>query len=295
MNHQIKALELVPKVMAISIGNSKNMRAFVDNEGGIWFCLRDVLEAMGSSTPPSVAKRSVIDIFGEGVIQVNPLQTAGGMQNVAFAHESATTYLIANGNTETSKNLNRKIHAEILPELRKTGRYEVVPQTREQRLAQAVLDSVQIIEEEREARKLVEQKLLEESTRHKSTALKLKHSKIILDTQKPKVDFANRVVKSSELFSLTDGLRMLGVIKTNKMIAVLRSGVVNSEFNSDFKWLESESPSRPMQKARANGWVELKVVEDALGKPRQQTCMTMAGVFKLRQLLEEFGVPIEVL
>ena len=94
---------------------------------------------------------------------------------------------------------------------------------------------------------------------------------------------------------MTDGLRMLGVIKTNKMIAVLRSGMVNGEFNSDFKWLESESPSRPMQKARANGWVELKVVEDALGKPRQQTCMTMAGVFKLRQLLEEFGVPIEVL
>lgn len=138
MNHQIKALELVSSINTISIGNSKNMRAFVDNEGGIWFCLRDVLEAMGSSTPPSVAKRSVIDIFGDGVIQVNPIQdTLGRMQNVAFAHESATTYLIANGNTEASKNLNKKIHAEILPELRKTGRYELAPKTEAEKLLEA--------------------------------------------------------------------------------------------------------------------------------------------------------------
>ena len=140
MHHQIKALELVPKVVAISIGNSKNMRAFVDNEGGIWFCLRDVLEAMGSSTPPSVAKRSVIDIFGDGVIQVNPIQDAlGRTQNVAFTHESATTYLIANGNTETSKNLNKKIHAEILPELRKTGRYEVEAPSKTQQVLDVIL------------------------------------------------------------------------------------------------------------------------------------------------------------
>ena len=98
MNHQIQALELVPKVMAISIGNSKNMRAFVDNEGGIWFCLVDVLEALESKSQTNNVSRTITDIFGDGCLSKTPIQDAlGRMQNVTFAHESATTYSLDKG------------------------------------------------------------------------------------------------------------------------------------------------------------------------------------------------------
>lgn len=96
----------------------------VDHEGTLWFVLRDLLTAMGTSTPVTVAVESVKQGLGEGFNDVVPLQTEGGLQQFVVVSEMAATYLVSRSNTETGRKLNRFIHLEVLPQIRKTGKYE---------------------------------------------------------------------------------------------------------------------------------------------------------------------------
>jgi prophage antirepressor-like protein len=93
--------------------------------GEIAFCLSDVLVAIGSGTNASRAKSLIEEGFGEGVVIVHTLQTSGGEQDLLFVLESGLTFLLSRSRTELGKQLNRLIHAEILPSLRKTGKYQL--------------------------------------------------------------------------------------------------------------------------------------------------------------------------
>ena len=115
----------------------------IDQNGEPWFVLRDVLQAMGSSTPPNVAKASVIDGLGEGYNNVIPLQTAGGTQQTTIISEPAVTFLVSRSNTDTGKRLNRWIHAEVLPSIRKTGSYGL-PQVKDPSLAAHVKTLIEL-------------------------------------------------------------------------------------------------------------------------------------------------------
>lgn len=95
-----------------------------DQNGNPWFVLRDLLEAMGTSTPVTVAIDSIKQGLGDGFNEVIPiLDSLGREQNAIVVAESAATYLLSRSNTEDGRKLNRFIHVEILPALRKTGAY----------------------------------------------------------------------------------------------------------------------------------------------------------------------------
>lgn len=100
------------------------IRTITDEHGEPWFVLRDVLEAMGSKTTTTNALESIKQGLGEGYSNEIPLQTKGGLQTVVIVSEPAVTHLVSRSNTETGRKLNRFIHAEVLPQIRKTGRYE---------------------------------------------------------------------------------------------------------------------------------------------------------------------------
>lgn len=97
----------------------------VQNEvtGDNWFVLRDVLEAMGSTTTTTNAIESVNQGLGDGFVAGIPLATVGGSQETKIVAEAAATYLISRSNTEQGRKLNRFIHVDVLPELRKTGQF----------------------------------------------------------------------------------------------------------------------------------------------------------------------------
>lgn len=88
---------------------------------------------MGTSTTRQEAVESIKQGLGEGVVNSIPLPTAGGMQQILIVAESAATYLVSRSNTEQGRKLNRFIHMEVLPALRKTGTY-TVPSTNDQPL-----------------------------------------------------------------------------------------------------------------------------------------------------------------
>jgi prophage antirepressor-like protein len=94
----------------------------------IAFCLVDVLVAMGSSTKAYQAKGLIREGLGDDAVIVIPIHDAlGREQETLFVLEAGLTFLLARSRTEIGKQLNRLIHTEILPSLRKTGRYSVNP------------------------------------------------------------------------------------------------------------------------------------------------------------------------
>lgn len=103
--------------------DSKEIRV-TDQNGDPWFILRDLLDAMESKTTTTAAVESIKQGLGEGFVGDIPLQTAGGTQTVIVVAESAATYLLSRSNTEKGRELNRFIHVEVLPSIRKTGKYE---------------------------------------------------------------------------------------------------------------------------------------------------------------------------
>jgi anti-repressor protein len=94
-------------------------------DGEIAFGLADVLKAMKSTTTTSQAQESIFDGLGEGHVIVSTLLTSGGEQNLLFIDEAALTFLLSRSRTESGKGLNRLIHTQILPTIKKTGRYEI--------------------------------------------------------------------------------------------------------------------------------------------------------------------------
>jgi prophage antirepressor-like protein len=90
------------------------------------FCLVDLLNAIRSTTRPSDAKASVEEVFGDGVVLNSPVKDSlGRLQDTPFVFESGATFVITRSRTETGKKVNRWIHTEVLPSIRKTGAYQL--------------------------------------------------------------------------------------------------------------------------------------------------------------------------
>ena len=96
-------------------------------DGEIVFGLADVLNAMKSTTTTTQAQSLISEGLGDGYNIVIPLATPGGEQDTIFVFEAGLTFLISRSRTAIGKGLNRLIHAEILPSIRKIGKYEVAP------------------------------------------------------------------------------------------------------------------------------------------------------------------------
>jgi prophage antirepressor-like protein len=104
---------------------SKQVRTAVIS-GEIAFCLGDLFMAMRSTTTIAAAKALLEEELGDGVVIDHPIVDALGRQQIAvFVFQAGLTFLLSRSRTELGKQLNRLIHKEILPSLRKTGKYEV--------------------------------------------------------------------------------------------------------------------------------------------------------------------------
>lgn len=107
--------------------HSKDVRV-TDQNGDPWFILRDLLDAMESSTKVTDAVESIKQGLGDGFANDVPiLDSLGRKQTAIIVSEPASTYLLSRSNTEKGRELNRFIHVEVLPSIRKTGSYSVQP------------------------------------------------------------------------------------------------------------------------------------------------------------------------
>lgn len=113
----------------------------IDNEP--WFVGKDVAEALGYERAAD-AIRQHVEADDKGVGEI---QTPGGTQRMVIINESGLYALIFGSRLESAKRFKHWVTSEVLPEIRKTGRYNAKPQGKEL-LALAVLEAQKTIEEQ---------------------------------------------------------------------------------------------------------------------------------------------------
>jgi len=120
-------------ILAVFEFESSQGRYYFDDQANLWFALTDVLAMSEGSTTTAQAQKTVEANIGAEYINVIPLPDATGfVQNTIVVHEAAFTFLVSRFRTETGKRLNRYIHVELLPTIRKTGGYISKGATKEQ-------------------------------------------------------------------------------------------------------------------------------------------------------------------
>jgi prophage antirepressor-like protein len=90
----------------------------VEKEGEPWFVAKDVCDALGLANPTMSLRALDEDEQGLSLIE-----TLGGMQKVNVVSESGLYGLILRSDKPAAKVFRKWVTSEVLPEIRRTGRY----------------------------------------------------------------------------------------------------------------------------------------------------------------------------
>ncbi len=108
---------------AVSVFNFENynVRTVVDENGAVWFVAKDVALSLGYVDAANAIKQHCDD----GVVFHHPIQDSmNRTQKVRVIDESDVYALIFGSKLESSKRFKKWVTSEVLPTIRKTGKYE---------------------------------------------------------------------------------------------------------------------------------------------------------------------------
>lgn len=97
----------------------------VEIKGEAWLVGKDVAQALGYKNPQE-AIRTHVDDEDKGVSEI---LTPGGKQRIPIINESGLYSLVLGSKLPGAKKFKRWVTSEVLPAIRKTGRYEAKPMT----------------------------------------------------------------------------------------------------------------------------------------------------------------------
>lgn len=98
---------------------SHSIRVLTDDNGEPLFVAKDIAVALGYANT-----NDAISTHCKGVAERYPLQTKGGTQEVRVIREPDLYRMMANSQLPTAQEFERLVFEEILPTIRKTGKYE---------------------------------------------------------------------------------------------------------------------------------------------------------------------------
>lgn len=136
----------------------------IQQDGEPWFVGKDVATALGYAKPEN-ALAAHVEQEDKGV---TILVTPGGKQQVIIINESGLYSLILSSKLPSARKFKRWITAEVIPTIRKTGGYTLVPKTFAEALRLAAEQQEQIEQQQRQ-----------------------------LEAERPKVAFADAITSSS--------------------------------------------------------------------------------------------------
>lgn len=97
-----------------------------DQDGAPWFVLKDLLAALGTTRTTAQAVRSLAEGLGDGYTNDIPIpDRLGRPQPTTIVAEPGATFLVSRSNTDQGRRLNRFIHTEVLPTLRRHGTFSL--------------------------------------------------------------------------------------------------------------------------------------------------------------------------
>jgi prophage antirepressor-like protein len=185
--------------------HDRSVRTAKKDDGSIWFCLADCLAAMESKTDVNQAKKSIESSLGADTLIKLPAPDALGQeQNTLFISESGVTFLLTRSRTVAGKALNKFIHCEILPSIRKTGGYQVKPSeipSIPQTYSAALLEAGRL-------------------------AMELEAASAKIKADAPLVEYAEAVKHSDTSVEFNEFAKMIGTGRTRLFRAMREAGVI---------------------------------------------------------------------
>ncbi len=110
--------------------DSQEVRIFVDDQGEPWFCATDVCAVLGyQNAPDAIAKHC----RQKGIAKRDTL-TKKGQQFLTFINEGNLYRLIIKSRLPAAERFEEWVFDEVLPAIRKTGKYEASSQKDEARI-----------------------------------------------------------------------------------------------------------------------------------------------------------------
>lgn len=100
----------------------QEVRVHVDEIGNLWWVTVDVCKILGIVNSRNVIARLDPDQKG-----VRRMDTLGGMQDISIVNEHGLYRLIFRSNKPDAQRFQKWVFSEVLPSIRKTGKYEVIP------------------------------------------------------------------------------------------------------------------------------------------------------------------------
>lgn len=174
--------------------HSRTIRVIADDNGDPWFVARDVCDLLGH-TNSSVALQS-LDDDEKGVRKV---YTLGGEQPVSIISEGGLYTLLLRSNKPEAKPLRKWVTSEVLPEIRRTGGFNL-PKT----MAEALTLAGQLASQNEQ---LVAQ----------------------VGAMEPKAQFYNDVADANGLHSMEEAAKVIGTGR-NRLFETLRNmGILKSD------------------------------------------------------------------
>lgn len=92
----------------------------VNRNGQVWFVAKDVCDVLGIQNPSDAVKGLDEDEKG-----IEKIPTLGGIQDMLVISESGLYSLVFRSNKPEAKRFSKWVRSEVLPEIRKTGKYEI--------------------------------------------------------------------------------------------------------------------------------------------------------------------------
>lgn len=99
------------------------IRTMTNEKGETFFVGKDVAQALGYSN----SRKALLDHVDEEDKGVTKRDTLGGKQQLIVINESGLYALILSSKLEQARAFKRWVTSEVLPAIRKTGRYEMLP------------------------------------------------------------------------------------------------------------------------------------------------------------------------
>lgn len=183
-------------------GNSEfgNMRIMVDDNNKFWFCGKDAAMALGYKNPSDAVSKLVNSEYKTAYAIC--ISGSNYKSKTVFVNEAGLYQLIFSSKLESASRFQKWVFEEVLPSIRKNGGYIAGQESMsDAQLKQAAQDVAQNVMNERESLllKLFSKDPLETANAYKRL-IEIETAPLIetIEEQKPKVDFADTVMKTPD-------------------------------------------------------------------------------------------------
>lgn len=179
-----------------------DIRIIVDKFNEPWFCLPDICRCLGLSNPSMVKTRLYPD--GIQLVDIQGISTTEGLKinilgnsMVNFISEPNLYNCVFMSRKEDARKFQRWVHEEVLPSIRKTGKYATEKESREVQLARALIAANDAIREAEERRRLAHAEAVRRGT--------------VIREMKPKAEYFDEMIDAGEARSIRDTAHLLGM------------------------------------------------------------------------------------